>query len=91
MINEENDFIIENRRHSMLNFENGKNSDSAKAKRKDNCAKKRSLFLSRLTARIILVMIESWPTYALQTNTDTLLQILRLELIISTKLKNSTL
>ena len=65
----------------MFNFKNGKNSDSAKAKRKDNFAKKRSLFLSRVTARIILVMVESWPTYALQTNTDTLLQILRSEIL----------
>jgi len=77
LIDKETDLLFEDRRHSMFNFKNGKNSDSAKAKRKDNFAKKRSLFLSRVTARIILVMVESWPTYALQTNTDTLLQILR--------------
>ena len=55
----------------------GQDSDASKSKRKDSVAQMKSLLLSKVLSRIIMVMVQAWPLYALHTDTDTLLQILR--------------
>merc|ERR1711915_497243 len=78
LLKKESDLLREGRRNSCINFaKKGQDSDASKSKRKDSFAQIKSLLLSRVLSRIIMVMVQAWPLYALHTDTDTLLQILR--------------